>query len=324
MSSKEELLKLLFFYSSDYISAQTLSRRLGVRQSTVYKYIEELRKEGFEISGCTNRGYMLGAADDPLSAEEIVKFYPMPKEKIRIFSCLPSTNTTAKEMATCGAPEGTVCIAEKQTRGRGRMDRQFYSPEGTGLYMSFILRPTLSPKDALHLTTIAAVAVAETAEALLCDTVDIKWVNDVYYKGKKVCGILTESAFDEKGNLSYVIVGIGVNLLSPKGGFPTPIENIAGSLLEAPLKSARSRLAAGILERFFAYYTHFKDKAYIEPYKKRSFLTGRTVEVLCGDARYPAKVLGIEDDLALSVELSDGTVKKLASGEVSILPNIEK
>ena len=125
MSSKEELLKLLYFYPSDYISADSLSRRLGIQKSTVYKCIEELRREGFSISGCTNRGYMLGTADDPLSAEEIVKFYPMPKEKIRIFSCIPSTNTTAKEMAGCGAPEGTVCIAEKQTRGRGRMDRQF-------------------------------------------------------------------------------------------------------------------------------------------------------------------------------------------------------
>ncbi len=324
MALQDELLKLLFFYSGDYISAKDLARRLGVCQDKIYRCIAALRKEGYVISGCTHHGYKLGEIRDVLSADEITKEYHTAKEKIRIFSSLPSTNTTAKEMAACGAPEGTVCIAEMQTRGRGRMDRQFFSPEKTGLYMSLILRPVLPPEDALHLTAIAAVAVAETAEAFVGESVDIKWVNDVYYKGKKVCGILTESAFDQSGKLAYVVVGIGVNLYTPKGGFPQKLGDIAGSLLDSPVEGTRSRFVAGILNRFFAYYKQFYDKTYIVPYQQRSFLTGKNVTVLRGSAEYDAQVLGISDDLSLLIRLSDGNTENLSCGEVSIRPYNQK
>jgi len=319
MATKEELLKLLYFYPSDYISGEKLARRLGISRNSVYKHIQELRKEGYDIQACTNRGYALQVINDVLSPTELVRFFPMEKEKIRIFSSLPSTNATAKEMATCGAPEGTLCIAEMQTKGRGRMNRQFFSPKQTGLYMSIILRPKLDPSDALLITTLAAVAVAEASEMLTGIPAQIKWVNDVYMNGKKVCGILTEAAFNmETRQLDYVVLGIGVNLYTPKEEFPTSIQNIAGSLFSAPLPHARCRVAAGILERFYYYYNQIDTKKFLKSYQERSLLDGQSVEVMQGNDKYTASVLGVNEDFSLRLLLPNGEIKNLATGEVSV------
>ncbi len=319
MSEKESLLQLLYFYPADYISAEKLGRRLGIEKSKVYKYMEELRLEGYNISGCTNRGYRLNASDDPLSPDDLIRYYPMDKNKIRIFSSLPSTNTTAKEMATCGAPEGTICIAETQTKGRGRMDRHFFSPNQTGLYMSIILRPNLAPQDALQITTLAAVAVAETIEKETEQPAQIKWVNDIYFKGKKVAGILTEASVNPATqHIEYAVLGIGVNLFMPKGNFPGEIHDIAGAVFESPLPHARCKFAAGILERFYFYYRQLEKKAFLEPYRRRSLLAGRSVSVNRHGTSYPATVLAINDDFSLHVLLSDGTTENLSTGEVSV------
>ncbi len=319
MAVKDELLKLLYFYPSNYISGEKLARRLGISRNAVYKHIQELRKEGYDIQACTNRGYALQVINDVLSPAELVRFFPMEKEKIRIFSSLPSTNATAKEMAACGAPEGTLCIAETQTKGRGRMSRQFFSPKQTGLYMSIILRPNLDPSDALLITTLAAVAVAEAAEMLTGLPAQIKWVNDVYMNGRKVSGILTEAAFNmETRHLDYVVLGIGVNLYTPKEDFPAPIQNIAGSLFSAPLAHARCRVAACILERFYYYYNQINSKNFLKEYQERSLLDGHTVEVIQGSDKYIANVLGVNNDFSLRLLLPSGQIKNLASGEVSV------
>ncbi len=319
MSAKDELLKLLYFYPSDYISCDKLARRLGISRNAVYKHIQDLRSEGYDIQGCTKRGYALQNINDILTPAELARFYPISTEKVRVFSSLPSTNTTAKEMAVCGAPEGTLCIAEAQTRGRGRLERQFFSPKQSGLYMSIILRPKLAPSDALLLTTLAAVAVAETAEMLTGHPAQIKWVNDVYFRGKKICGILSEAAFDaEAQRLDYVVLGIGVNLYTPKGNFPAPIHEIAGALFSSPLPHARCRVTAGILERFYHYYNRIEEKEFLKPYQDRSLLSGRNVEVIRGDEVFPATVIGVNDDFTLQVLLRDGRLNNLSSGEVSI------
>ncbi len=318
MSVKDELIKLLYFYSADYIPADTLARRLGISRSGVYKYIKELRREGYPICGCTNRGYALSVVEDTLSPEAIVRFYPMEQEKIRHFSSLPSTNTTAKEMAKCGAPEGTVCIADTQTKGRGRMHRSFFSPHQSGLYMSIVLRPNLQAEDALLITTLAAVSVAETIEKLTEQRAQIKWVNDVYLENKKVCGILTEAAFDAAGKISYAVLGIGVNVYPPAGGFPKDLEKIAGSVFASPMPSVRARMAAGILEHFFRGYRCLAKKEHLAAYQEKSFLTGKSITVMRGEETFPAVVLGIEEDFSLRILCADGQEKTLSSGEVSV------
>lgn len=319
MKTKEALLNLLYFYPADYISGEVLAKKLGISRNAVYKHIRELRKEGYNICGCTNRGYALSVLNDVLSPQEFARFYPVEREKLRIFSTLPSTNTAAKEMAACGAPSGTLCIAETQTGGRGRMGRDFFSPRNSGIYMSLILRPKLRPADALQLTTLAAVAVSETVEELTGQPAQIKWVNDVFFREKKVCGILTEASFNmESGALDYAILGIGLNVYAPKGNFPTALHSIAGAVLDAPIPHARCRIIAGILKRFYFYYDHIEEKAFLEPYRKRMFLTGQLVEVHRGAAHFPARVLSVQDDFSLTIQHPDGKEETLSSGEVSL------
>ncbi len=319
MNTKEALLNLLYFYPADYISGQLLAEKLGISRNAVYKHIRELRRDGYNICGCTNRGYALSVLNDVLSPQELARFYPIEREKLRIFSSLPSTNTAAKEMADCGAPSGTLCIAETQTGGRGRLGRTFFSPRNSGIYMSLILRPKLCPADALLLTTLAAVAVSETVEELTGQPAQIKWVNDVFFRGKKICGILTEASFDiESGALDYAILGIGLNVYAPKGDFPPALNSIAGSLLDTPLPHARCRIISGILKRFYYYYDRIEEKAFLEPYRKRMFLTGQLVEVHRGAESFPARILSVRDDFALTIQHPDGKKEVLSSGEVSL------
>ncbi len=316
---KDELLQFLYFYPSEYISAETLARKLGVTRNEIIKYIKELRKEGVDIQGCTNRGFSLQFLNDILTPSELEKYCNTPKDKIRIFSSLPSTNSTAKEMASCGAPEGTIVLAEKQTKGRGRMNRQFFSPKHSGLYMSIILRPNLPPTETLLITALAAVAVAEAAEILTTHPAQIKWVNDVYFKSKKVAGILAEASFTPDGkNIDYVILGIGVNIYPPKEKFPDEIQNIAGALFDTPIPHGRCRVASCILERFFHYYNEIEKKEFLRGYQNRSFLNGQNVIVMQGDKRYSATVIGVNDDFSLRIILSNGESVNLSSGEVSI------
>ena len=275
--------------------------------------------EGYEIEGHTNRGYRLASSSDVFTAESIATYYKIEPDKIRIFSSLPSTNVTAKEMASLGAPEGTVIIAESQTQGRGRMDRKFFSPANSGLYMSVILRPNLSPSDALQITALSAVAVAETIESFTGEQAQIKWVNDVYYNNKKVCGILAESAINASTQmLDYVILGIGINLFEPKGLFPKEIQSVAGAIFTEPLPHIRSKFTAYLLKNIFKYYNTPDSKEVFEKYKNKSMLIGKRVNVNNFSNIYPATVLDINGDFSLKISLTDGSVHNLSSGEVSV------
>lgn len=321
MHIKDEILKLLFYYSPEYITADSLALRLGVSKSTVLRYIRSLRKEGHIIYGCTNKGYSLQNASDDITAYEISKFYPVEPEKIRIFSSLPSTNATAKEMAGCGAPEGTILIAEEQTHGRGRLGRKFYSPAQSGLYMSIILRPSLPPGETLLITTLAAVAVAEAIDELTNETTQIKWVNDVYLHNKKVAGILTEASIrPDTKETDYVVLGIGINAYKPLNGFPSDISEIAGAVYQAEVPQGRAKLIAAVLRRFEYYYKVIKNKEFLSVYAKKNLLLNQNVNVIQGENRYYAKVIGLNDDFSLKLLLPDGEITNLFSGELSVRP----
>jgi len=151
---------------------------------------------------------------------------------VEVFDTVTSTNTLVRQRAAEGEREGLAVIASAQTEGRGRKGRSFFSPDGTGIYMSLLLRPQVAPDMALRVTTIAAVSVCQAIERLTDRKSGIKWVNDVYMDNRKVCGILTETALSAAGGrLDYVVLGIGVNALEPPGGFPEDIVNIAGSVV---------------------------------------------------------------------------------------------
>ena len=238
--------------------------------------------------------------------------------KIKRFSKVTSTNDIAKGLAKNGEDEGTVIIADAQECGRGRMGRAFFSPEGTGLYMSILLRPKFKAEGALLITTAAAVAVAEAVEKHTGEGVQIKWVNDVFKNGKKVCGILTEGSIAQNNLFEYAILGIGINLTYPKSGFGA-LESIAGAVFENDAFD-RERFIGDILEGFKQYYLALEDKPHLDGYLKRDMLIGKEVDVIsAGEVLYSAKVTDIDKDFALVIE-HDGIKEALSSGEVSVKP----
>ncbi len=201
------------------------------------------------------------------------------------------------------------------------MGRSFYSPAGSGLYMSVLLRPMLKAADAVNITACAAVAVVEAIESLATVQAQIKWVNDVYVEGRKVCGILTEASLDSAtAAVNYLVVGIGINIRPPEGGFPADLQKIAGSVFgEEEIPGLRCRLAAAVLDRLLGYYEHLQEKPWLEEYRKRSLVTGKEIRILMpGKEPENGTAIGIGDDFSLLVQMEDGTLRRLNSGEVSI------
>lgn len=320
MSVKDEVLKELENNKGDYISGGQLADNLGVSRNSVWKAIKALEKSGYEINAIPNKGYCLAEKNDILSSYSIKQHLKNPYLDISVFSSVTSTNTILKEMAEQGAKEGTVIIAEEQTAGRGRTGKQFYSPKGTGIYISILLRPDIPAEESLFLTTSAAVATARAIEDVSDKRALIKWVNDIYLEDKKTCGILTEGAFNvETGKLDYAIVGIGINVCIPDGGFPDNIKDIATAIFDKQTDSInkRSILIANLLDYFMEYYKDFKSKSYVKEYIERSMIIGKTITVIEGSKTSVAKAIDIDKNCRLKVQFEDGTTKWLSSGEVS-------
>ncbi len=320
MSVKDEVLKELENNKGDYISGGQLADNLGVSRNSVWKAIKALKKSGYEINAIPNKGYCLAEKNDILSSYSIKQHLKNPHLDISVFSSVTSTNTILKEMAEQGAKEGTVIIAEEQTAGRGRTGKQFYSPKGTGIYISILLRPDIPAEESLFLTTSAAVATARAIEDVSDKRALIKWVNDIYLEDKKTCGILTEGAFNvETGKLDYAIVGIGINVCIPDGGFPDNIKDIATAIFDKQTDSInkRSILIANLLDYFMEYYKDFKSKSYVKEYIERSMIIGKTITVIEGSKTSIAKAIDIDKNCRLKVQFEDGTTKWLSSGEVS-------
>lgn len=230
------------------------------------------------------------------------------------FDELDSTNTKCKEFAREGYPHGTVVIAACQTAGKGRLGRSFCSPKGTGLYCTVLIREGFDISTAGLITPCAAVAAAKAIEDVSGKKASIKWVNDIYMGGKKLCGILTEASLPK-----YAVIGIGINLRCIKDAFPQNLHSIATSVEEQTGKI----ITPGIMEKALLKHLSdelegLSDRKFMEEYKKRSFLIGEDVNVHTGNDIYPAKVLDIDDNAHLVILLPDGNKKTLTSGEVSI------
>lgn len=251
--------------------------------------------------------------------EKLIKKYT---DKIipTVYGELPSTNTTASQLAREGAAEGTAVIARRQTDGRGRLGRQFVGYDG-GIYMSVILRPKITANDTLLITTAAAVAVSRAIEKVSGKKCGIKWVNDIYLNGKKVCGILTEGGFSGgSAALDYAVLGIGVNLFAESGGHLGDIA-VAGTVFDKARllkKRTAARLIAETANEFFAFYEDLASKKYIEEYRTRSVLTGKKISYQKGGQTSVATVFGIDDDARLLVKTGE-QVTALSTGEVQII-----
>jgi len=312
MKTKERLLRFLQNAQGEDVSGEELAEALGVTRAAVWKAVNSLRQEGIAIEAGTNRGYRLvGDAVTAAAVEALA-----PGTKVEVVSSVDSTNHRLRELAAAGAAEGTVLIARKQTAGRGRMGRSFYSPQDSGLYFSLLLRPNaLEPGQAASLTAAAAVAMCQAIEAVTGESPRIKWVNDLFLRGKKISGILTEASVDlEGGTLDYAVVGIGLNLTPPEGGFPPELAEIAGAVVDRAVPGTRNRIAGTFLRRFFAFYRG--EEGYWEDYRARSLVPGRTVTVFSGGKSRPAQALTVDENCRLVVRYPDGTIQHLSSGEV--------
>lgn len=316
MSLCDELLKKLAL-SDKPISGERLAGELGVSRNAVWKAVNSLRGQGYSISAATNSGYILASDNQRLCAELLNS--RLKGCRAIVLDEVGSTNAVIKEMAEQGAPEGTLAFARKQYSGRGRLGRSFLSPEG-GLYFSLLLRPRFSPELAVLATAAAAVAVCRGLEKNGSETCKIKWVNDVYIKDRKVCGILTEGAFDaESTGLKYAVVGIGINITEPESGFAPEIADRAAAVFGKATVSAEklADIAAAVINELMELYSELEAKSFMEEYRSRSWLRGRRVFYEKNGEKCSGTVLDIDENARLLLE-SDGRVTALSAGEVSV------
>ena len=319
MTTKERLFTLLEARQGNFVSGEELAETLHLSRAAVSKAMKALRQEGYAIEAVTNRGYRLSGECDILS-EQGVKKHLNQDYQITFAPSVGSTNTVLRALAEQGAPEGTVVISDEQTGGRGRMGRVFYSPAGSGIYLSLLLRPVnADPRQTVTLTAAAAVALCQAIEAVSENRPQIKWVNDIFLNGKKVSGILSEAAFGlESGAPEYVVVGVGINAYTPEGGFPPELAEIAGALWERPVPGGKNRLAAEFVNHFWKLYTACDPAAFLEDYRRRSLVVGKDITVIAGGKETPAHALGIDDSCRLLVRYESGETAALSYGEVRI------
>ncbi len=239
--------------------------------------------------------------------------------EITSYESVTSTNTVAKQAAPL-LQDDMLIISAHQSEGRGRLGRSFYSPYCGGIYMSLCLHTDLEAQLLPLMTTAAAVAVAQTLEETTGKNFGIKWVNDIYLENKKVCGILTEGVFDPVSGKPYcAVVGIGINLTAPVGGYPEELKNIAGSVFENEItQDARNEIIAGVINRFYSVYDNISNKPFLEEYRRRSILDGKDITFLKEGATCHGRVMGIDDELRLLVKDDTGNLHHLSSGEVTI------
>lgn len=238
--------------------------------------------------------------------------------EVEYFESIASTNAYLKSVADEHG-EGHIVVAHEQSAGRGRLGRSFFSPAGTGVYMSVLLKPKLDAKQCTDITAAAAVAASEAIDEACGKKSDIKWVNDIYIEGKKVCGILTEAVFDAD-RMKCAVLGIGINVREPVGGFPEEIKNIAGSVFESADDKTVASLVSGFLRRFFVYYDRLEKIEYLDKYREKLLYVGERINVISPTETYAATLVSVNDDFSLNVRTDDGE-KRVFSGEISIRKN---
>lgn len=320
---KEEILKLLKQNCDSFISGQEICEQLGVSRTAIWKYINVLKEQGYEIESISKKGYKLISAPDILTYDEVE---PLLKtkfigRKIIYFDSVDSTNSKAKELASAGEVDGTLVISEVQTMGKGRLGRSFISPKGKGIWMSIILRPEIDPMSAAVITQISAAAVNLAASEMNIKTL-IKWPNDIIINRKKVCGILTEMSA-ELTNINYVILGIGINVNVDEEEFTGEVKNVATSFkVETGKSISRKELLSKFLNNFEELYEDLIINNNIERTikicRENSALIGKEINVIKRGINTKAKALDINDEGLLVVQYEDGKIESLISGEVSI------
>ena len=306
------------------VSGADLATTLGISRAAVWARIEELRQAGFVIEAGPHFGYRLAGEPDNLLADDLLARIGPGKiigRDIRVFQETASTNDVVEKLARDGAPEGVAVFAESQTRGRGRLGRQWVSPGHQGLWFSVLLRPAIHPLEATRLTVISATAVRRAIQAVTGLDARIKWPNDILLNGKKTAGILTEMSA-EPDCVRHITLGIGVNLNQTATDFPPELRAIATSLrIESGRAQSRPELAAAILQELDADYTRLragKFPAIADEWEAHCLTLGKQVTVQMGDRRFGGRAEALDDDGALLLRTEHGHLERIIGGDVTL------
>ena len=376
MKTKDKIRSLLLENRGETISGEKLAKECSVSRAAIWKAINALREEGLGIEGTTNGGYRISGDADVVSEQTVradlakmcaefgigpAVYAQVENARIECFSEIDSTNSYAKRLLSDAGNlrradgslteigkqlSSSIYIAETQTAGRGRLGRNFYSPKQKGVYLSIIYVPEGGVKNPARLTASAAVAVKRAIKRLFNLEVQIKWINDVFYNGKKLCGILAEGITNfETGIIEAAVIGIGINISASEEDIPAELKHIVGTIQgalqselreksagadaidgsETPsLNGARSRLSALTVLEFLSVMKEMEENpsSVIQEYRDSSLLIGKKITVfpLAGEQKnsYEAEAVDIDENASLVVRLADGTQKTLSSGEVSI------
>lgn len=321
MDLKSKILALLR-KNNEYISGQELCEDFGVSRTAVWKAVNTLKEEGYEIEAVKNKGYRLKSYPDVIHKSEITSRLHtrwMGKELVYLEET-GSTNVDVKKLAEEGASEGTIVVADCQNSGKGRRGRSWNSPPGTSISFSVLLQPKLAPGQAPMITLLMAMAVAKAVQEVCALETQIKWPNDVVVNQRKICGILTEMSV-ESDYIHYVIVGTGINVNQDQ--VPEELQASATSLfLEKGRKVLRADVLVQVIDSFEEYYEAFLEAGDLstlrEEYNTLLVSMDREVKVLDPKGEYTGIARGIDDTGELLVELADGTVTQVYAGEVSV------
>lgn len=320
-----EQVAALLAEAGGHISGEEISRALGVTRAAVWKEVDALRRAGWPIESAPRRGYRLAGPPPVLSAPYISALLGRDNlfaGKIRVEALVDSTNTRLKAVAH-SVPTGTALLAEEQSGGRGTHGRSFQSPKGDGLYLSVLIRPRVGLSDLLTLTGWVAAAAREAVEKASGAPVEIKWLNDLYLNGKKLCGILTEfTLLAESGEPDYVVIGMGVNMNQTRETFAAQgLEDIAASLAGEGYPVEQNHLAACLLDALDRLDRDFPSKRadYLDRYRARCATLGRRVSFDSEGPPLTGTAAGVDDHFALLVDGDDGKQHTVSSGTVRMI-----
>ncbi|WML45088.1 biotin--[acetyl-CoA-carboxylase] ligase [Neobacillus sp. PS3-40] len=320
---RKELLDAFTDAGETYLSGQNLAELIGCSRTAVWKHIEELRKEGFQLEAVKRKGYRILKTPEMVTADEIrlgLKTNFIGKN-IHYEESVESTQKIAHRLVYEDVPEGTVVIAEEQVSGRGRMDRKWYSPKYTGIWMSLILKPNIPLSKAPQLTLLAAVSVVQAIEDLTDLNPEIKWPNDILLNGKKVTGILTELQA-ESDRIHSIIIGMGINVNQKLADFPLDLQKTASSLMiENGSEVSRATLIKGIFTQFEKMYLLYLAEGFF-PIKLlwESYATGigKQIKARTLLGTIEGRALGITDEGVLQIEDHAGTIHQVYSADIEL------
>ncbi len=318
----EKILNILRNSPDDYVSSEELCKLADVSRTAIWKHIEKLRSDGYDIDAAPHLGYRLVSVPDSLIPSE-VKWKLNTKilgREIISYKKVDSTNDVAYSLAEKGAKEGVVILADEQAKGKGRHGRPWASPPKGGIYLSCILRPHITPNEIPKITMLAAVAIAKSIRKVFGLPAMIKWPNDILINNKKVCGILTEMKA-EQDRVDFIVLGIGINVNTPAKTLPKYASSIKEEMSHKDSLS-RLDLVKAVLENLEREYKLLEKEGFdpiIDEWKDFSCMLGSRVKVILQTRTFEGQAQNIDRDGSLIVRRDSGILERVSSGDIMMV-----